>query len=101
MSHFLLERERARGETIGKRRAMVKVRVRGKGKDVSLEVQTDGIGVAKSDAQLSPLPDRVKVVDVDGKVVTPSHGSSFWVTSETIDPFHGVIEIPDDWQFFR
>jgi len=100
VSHFLREGELAGVQILGKPRALAKVRVVRKKGSVSLEIVPE-IGVARMDAQLVPLPDRVKVIEPGGKkAVRPSRGSAFWVTVETIDPFHGVVELPNDWRFF-
>lgn len=100
MSHFLREYELAGVQILGKPRAMAKVRVLRKKGSISLEI-VPGLGIARMDTQLVPLPDRVKVVEPSGKkVVRPSKGSAFWVTVETIDPFHGVVELPNEWSFF-
>ena len=98
MSHFLTKGDLGGSSILGKPRAMVKVKVRREKSKVSLEI-VPGIGVAKPDTILVALPDRIPVLSPDGEVVKPSRGSSFWVTVETIDPFHGVMELPGDWKF--
>ena len=100
MSHFLTKGDLSKTSVLGKLRAMAKVMVRRKKNKVSLEIVPD-IGIAKVDTIVASLPDRIDVLDPDGEVLKPSKGSTFWVTVETIDPFHGIIELPDDWRFFR
>lgn len=49
----------------------------------------------KPDVALCKLPQRIKVVDGLGLAVEPSSGRAFYVTRETFNPFHGLVEIPD------
>lgn len=94
MSHFLRQSEVVHYLMLGKPRAAVKVLA---SKD-RLTIEP-GIMVLKGDAQLSPVPERVKVVGPDGKVVKPSKGKQFYVTVETFDPVHAVLEAgPEDFR---
>lgn len=96
--HFLRKNE-VYSRTLGKPRACVKVRVE-KDTLVVCEPEDDkpNISVAKTDTQWSEVPDRVTVVGADGKVIKPSKGKKFYVTVETFDPFHLVMEAGDgDW----
>lgn len=54
------------------------------------------IGIADAQTMVVSLPPEVKVVRPDGQVVTPSKGRIFYVTVETFDPFHGIMEGPPD-----
>jgi hypothetical protein len=39
-----------------------------------------------------PLPDRMTVVDQDGREVNPSQGRRFYISVSTFDPYHLVME---------
>jgi hypothetical protein len=66
-------------------RACVTVLVaRGRGKDGTLEVVPGSVAVM--DAEVVRLPDGVMVVGPGGEVIAPTWG--FWVTTESIDPYH-------------
>ncbi len=92
--HFLRQEEAALERELGKPYAAVKVRVTG----TQLQIQPHGddnesvISVVRMDTLLAPLPERFRVVGPNGKVVKPSKGKRFWVTTQTIDPFHLVLE---------
>lgn len=93
MSHFLRQSEVVQYLKLGKPRAAVQVKVV---KD-TLVVEA-GVSVLKADAHISPVPERVKVVSYEGKVVRPSKGKQFYVTVETFDPIHAVLEAgPEDF----
>lgn len=95
--HFLRKTE-VYARTLTRPRAAVKVRVE-KDTLVICEPEDDehpNIIVAKLDTQWSELPERVKVCGPDGKVIKPSKGKKFYVTVETFDPFHAVMEADDD-----
>lgn len=55
--------------------------------------------ILRADAQVTELPKTIKVVAADGDPIESSEGSRFYVTVETIDPFHAVCELPDGWRF--
>jgi len=65
-------------------------------KDVlQISVPSEGqqsIFIAATDTEWAVLPERVKVVDANNKVVRPSKGRRFYVTTSTFNPFHGVTE---------
>jgi len=88
--HFLrkAEAEHWLQQEVGKKRAAVTVKVAGD----RLVIEAGGVCVVKWDTLFAPLPERIKVVGPDGKVVQPTKGSRFWVSVETIDPTHLVIE---------
>ena len=95
--HFLRKAE-VYARTLTRPRAAVKVKLE-KDKLVVSGPDDEGnpnIFVAKLDTQWAPVPDRIKVVGPDGKVIKPSKGKSFYVTVETFDPFHAVMEASDD-----
>ncbi len=94
--HFLTAEE-ARGErAVGKPYACVVVKVsrithRGVRRR-SLTVCTDrGVSVFRADALVVPLPESVGVVLEDGDVLRPSR--TFWVTTETFDPYHLLTDM--------
>jgi hypothetical protein len=62
---------------------------------ITLEVQPGEIGVLKADALLVLLPERMKVVDPDGRKIAPSKGRRFHVSTETFNPFHALTEIAE------
>jgi hypothetical protein len=91
--HFLRKSE-VHGRSLEMPRACVTVRVV---KD-TLVIESGSLGVLKIGAQMAPVPERMKVVTDDGKVVKPSKGKQFWVTVETFDPMHAVMEAaPEDF----
>jgi hypothetical protein len=61
----------------------------------TLEVQPGEIGILKADARLAPLPERMKVVDPDGRKIAPSKGRRFHVSTKTFNPFHALTEIAE------
>lgn len=89
MSHFLRPQETAGGRTLGKPRAGVVVQLR---KRRRLVIQP-GIKVVAADARMALLPADVTVVDGDGKSVAAEPGALFLVTTETIDPFHLIVQV--------
>lgn len=93
--HFLRVSERPphsiTGRVTGKPWACVTVRVESKGE--RLVVQPGSIAVTKRDTLFWPLPERCSVVDEEGTVVKPSAGRRFFVSLETFDPHHLLIEI--------
>ena len=95
--HFLRKSE-VYARTLTRPRAGVTVKVE-KDKLVVLEPDDEGkpnIHIAKMGTEWSLVPDRVKVVGPDGKVIKPSKGKAFYVTVETFDPFHMVMEASPD-----
>lgn len=97
--HFLKKSE-VHARTLGKPRACVNVKVEGRDRLVVCggDDGKHGVFVAKIDSQWSELPERIKVVGPDGKVIKPSKGKQFYVSTETFDPFHALLEAGDsDW----
>lgn len=93
--HFLKKDERPSalhrsGLVVGKPRACVTVCVAQGG--AQLVVQPASISIAKKDALFWPLPPRTRVVDEEGQEVRPSLGCCFYVSLETFDPYHLVLE---------
>lgn len=97
MGHFLGKRAFSRPLT--KPWAMVQAEVRGrKTLVIPATVMREGeeranIGVLKPPVQLAELPDDVAVVDADGDKLKPSPGRKFYVSTETIDPCHALVEL--------
>lgn len=89
MSHFLKRGELRGARALHKPRAAVKVQA----KSAGLWLQP-GIVVARADALFVELPSRIQVVDLEGEVIEPSDGERFLVSTETIDPFHLVVQVP-------
>lgn len=73
--------------TLGKRRAAVQVRVESK----KLLRVCERILVLGGDVELAKVPTDIVVVDGEGKVVKPS--GEFYVTIETFDPFHALVDL--------
>lgn len=95
--HFLRKSE-VYARTLTRPRAAVKVKLE-KDKLVVSGPDDEGkpnIFVAKMDTQWAKVPDRIKVVGPDGKVIKPSKGTSFYVSTETFDPYHMVLEASED-----
>lgn len=90
MSHFMKTATRGAHE-IGVLRAGVKVRYDTK-KKALLIVEDEPPFVFKTDAKVIELPKGVPVIDSKGKAITAS--GQFFVTTETIDPFHGLVDMP-------
>ena len=83
--HFL---KKAAGSPLGIIRAAVKVRYDTKKKALILVRETPM--VLKADALIAPIPETIPVLDPDGKRIK----GKFYVTVETFDPFHMVVELP-------
>ncbi len=92
--HPVRKNELYSARTINRPRAAVRVRLERTG----LVIVPGEISVLKNDAFVVPLPDRLRVVSEDGEVVKPSDGSIFLITTETMNPFHLVTQLPrDEW----
>jgi hypothetical protein len=87
--HFLRKDELSCPRELGKARAAVRVKVDG---TRLVMTAVDAIVVAKRDALFVPLPERIRVIGPDGKAIKPSRGARFWITVETLDPYHLVTE---------
>jgi len=75
-------------QTVGRPYAAVVVENTGKKK---LAIQLGQIQVMKHDAYVVMLPDDFKVINPeDGTVIDAEH--TFWITTETFDPYHAVID---------
>lgn len=102
MSHPLKKSEVWRLRTTGKDWAGVCVSYDGKalvldehGPDNDDGSPGSPIIVLRSDVELAPLPDRLKVVDRNGKVIKPSKGRKFFITVITFSPHHVVTEMEE------
>ena len=51
--------------------------------------------IAKADTLWFPLPARLQVVAPGGEEVRPSPGRRFFISAETIDPWHSLLEAED------
>lgn len=96
MSHFLRMSERPHWPTVlGKPRAAVTVKASGDGAQLHIHPDTKTglpFTVARGDVNWAPLPERCSVLGPDGEAVGPSSGRRFYVSMDTIDPFHMVME---------
>ena len=86
--HFLGAVERP--YPLGRPRAAVMVASEERGARLVIDDEY-GIVVARADALFYPLPDHCKVFR-DGKEIKPSKGKRFWVSTETFDPYHMILE---------
>ncbi len=99
MSHFLVRGEMEswkRPMTLGRPIAAVVCRHEREGKSDRLRIHAGdggGIVVAKVGLALAPLPASVRVVGPADEPVEPS--TRFWVTLDTFDPFHLVLDVED------
>ena len=93
--HFLYKRETNFSPLHPSRvYAAVKVEVTKKAKPRTLAVLPGGIVFTKTDTKFVPLPDDVIVVNDEGEEITASF--KFYVSLETFDPFHIVVDAPPD-----
>lgn len=91
--HFLRKTE-IQNLRLPRLRAFVTVKLEGKSKLIIQE----GISMAKIDTQWAELPARVKVFDPDGEEVLPEEGNRFYVSVESFNPCHALIEAtPEFW----
>jgi hypothetical protein len=88
--HFL-KKAASKSHTIGRPRAAVKVMFDAKKKALVL-VEGEGIMVLKWDALIAEIPSDVPILDAKGKRI-PASGA-FFVTTETFDPYHAVVDLP-------
>ncbi len=94
MTHPVKPADAQSARRIDYRRACVTVERR-KG---DLVVVVGKIGVTQTDALIAAVPDYLRVVDTNGKTIPPSRGKRFFVSTETFDPFHFVVEMPEDFR---
>ena len=72
---------------IGKPYACVTVEAKGK----DFFIIPSNISIAKLETLFVPLPNKFRVLSPDGSgVVRPTH--RFWITTETFNPFHLIID---------
>jgi len=88
MAHILRD---SRSRTIGREHAAVMVEV---GKNAKLVVQDKGVQVLKSDTLIAKLPSNYIVVGWDGKGIGALN--EFYITVETINPYHYVLDFGKD-----
>lgn len=100
--HFLNKGE-IYGRHLSHLRAAVGVTLEGRDKLVVNGPDDEGkpnIFVAKLGTEWARLPERVKVVGPDGKVIKPSKGKYFYVSLGTFNPSHAVMEAGDEDDVF-
>lgn len=71
--------------------ACVKVKLEAKDR---LCIVVGSIGVLKPEALVAPLPKRMKVVTDEGEQIAPSEGKRFYVTVNSFNPNHALVEAP-------
>lgn len=90
MSHFLASRAQGIQDLVTRRPyACVKVELVDK---TTLRVLPE-IFVMRTGSYVRALPEKIAVVDGDGEKLCPS--GQFYVTSESIDPYHLLIDAID------
>ena len=87
--HFVASKNMFAARSVQRPWAAVSVEVLKGGK--ILQVKTGSICVIKSDAMIVPLPKTIRVVSDEGEESTPTWG--FWVTTETFDPWHLLLDL--------
>jgi hypothetical protein len=85
--HFLRKTEREPVFRLPKPWAAVSVRV-----DKNDLVVQSGVSVAEGGIALALLSARFRVVSGDGETVGPTPGSKFFVSLESFDPLHLLLE---------
>ena len=88
--HFLNKDELWRARAIQRPCAAVKVRFTRKARERVLTVEHGFVAILGHDAIIAPLPKDVVVVTEDGEAIEASRG--FWVTIETFDPWHLLMD---------
>lgn len=91
MSHPLHQDERRGCEALGRTWAAVEVVNAGDHLQLNPEA---GVFIAKADALWMPLPERLQLRAPNGEVLRPSSGRTFFISAETFDPYHAVLEAP-------
>lgn len=96
MSHFLSNKSSG-GRMVGRPRAGVRVRFEPGKKALTLDPDPDAksIYILKADTLVADLPNTFRVLDNKGKVVKAS--GQFAVTTETLDPYHVLVDLPNGW----
>lgn len=90
MSHFLAGDVHGRNESVVQRPyACVKVEMVGK---TTLRV-LPGVFFIKTGSYVRAVPEKISVVDEDGKKIQAS--GQFYVSSESIDPYHLLLDAID------
>lgn len=88
--HFL-KKAALRSHAIGKPRAAVRVKFDSKKKALVI-VEGEGFMVLKDDSLISEIPSNIPILDSKGKPILAS--GKFFVTTETFDPYHAVVDLP-------
>lgn len=89
MSHILRPSEIYGGQ-VGLQRAVVKVK-----RDGDNLVVEGFAGVSLRDTNFVRVPERITVRGEGWKIIRPSKGSRFWISTNTFDPYHILCELPD------
>jgi hypothetical protein len=87
MSHPLAGEK---GRALGKRWAATKAELKNRDE---LHLVEGGFLILKADAFVTELPTKFVVFDQDGAPVLPSPGKRFFITTESINPFHAITEL--------
>ena len=61
------------------------------GNDVLYIVHEWPLRLIRKDVPIAPIPDRVRLIGLAGETIQVTH--KFWVTLETVNPYHLVIDI--------
>lgn len=97
--HFLRKNENPGWGARHTTRVLAAVRVRHETVDredrlvLDPDPEADPFSFVKPGTALVKLPDRVPVLAPDGSRIKTSH--QFWVTTETFNPYHLVLDIQD------
>ena len=86
--HFAASKDRFAERSVRRLHAGARVQVLKGGK--TLQVEADSICIVKADALVMSLPKGVRLVDADGDEILPTWG--FWVTTESLDPYHLLLD---------
>lgn len=84
----VLKPDEARERHLDKPRAAVMVELA----HGELVVVAGSVTIAKPDVLWARLPDRLRVVDGSGKPIKASDGRAFYISTETFNPCHLLME---------
>lgn len=89
MTHPLRAIEARGARSLTRRSAAVTVKRRGD----ELLVSAEPLFIAKLGTSVAELPDRFLVIGFDGAPLLPSPGRRFFITTESFDPVHALLEM--------
>jgi hypothetical protein len=89
LSHPLLDEEARAARPLTRLWAAVRVTRSGD----ELVVAGDPLFMAKLGTSIVELPDRFMVLGLDGAPLLPTPGRRFYITTETFDPSHALLEM--------